>query len=91
MKIITILTLFLLSVSSVFADNHVPTIHTESVTYTVDGQKLIGYLAYDDSISSKRPGVLVVHEWLGINEYAKKRAVDLAKEGYVAFALGYVR
>ncbi len=62
-------------------------IKTESIRYTVDGQELIGYLAYDASSSSPKPGVLVVHEWLGINDYAKKRAVDLAKEGYVAFAL----
>jgi len=62
-------------------------IKTESIRYTVDGQELIGYLAYDASSSVQRPGVLVVHEWLGINEYAKKRAVDLAGEGYVAFAL----
>ena len=62
-------------------------IKTESIRYTVDGQELIGYLAYDAASNSPRPGVLVVHEWLGINDYAKKRAVDLANEGYVAFAL----
>ena len=60
---------------------------TMDVPYEVDGQKLVGYLAYDSSIDSPRPGVLVVHEWRGINAYAKKRAVDLAEEGYVAFAL----
>lgn len=65
------------------ADN----ITTRNISYTVDGQKLVGFLAYDPSISSPQPGVLVVHEWLGINDYAKKRAVDLAKEGYIAFAL----
>jgi dienelactone hydrolase len=62
-------------------------IRTESIRYAVDGQELIGYLAYDASSTASRPGVLVVHEWLGINEYAKQRAVDLATEGYVAFAL----
>ena len=35
----------------------------------------------------KRPGIIVVHEWRGINDFAKKRAVDLAEEGFVAFAL----
>ena len=47
---------------------------------------LEGYLAYDDSIQAKRPGVLVVHEWWGLNVYAKDRARELAKLGYVAFA-----
>jgi dienelactone hydrolase len=62
-------------------------IKTETITYTVDGQKLVGVLAYDASSMDLRPGVIVVHEWLGINDYAKKRATDLAREGYVAFAL----
>lgn len=60
---------------------------TRDISYTVDGQKLVGFLAYDESVNSPQPGVIVVHEWLGINDYAKKRAVDLAKEGFVAFAL----
>lgn len=70
-----------------FAQSASGTIRTESIRYTVDGQELVGYFAYDASSSSPRPGVIVVHEWLGINDYAKKRAVDLASEGYVAFAL----
>ena len=86
-SIFSIVLLFLLFNSAVFAQNSDQNIYTESITYTVDGQKLVGLLAYDKTISSKRPGVLVVHEWQGINAYAKKRAVDLAKEGYVAFAL----
>ena len=70
-----------------FAQSVSGNIRTESIRYTVDGQDLIGYLAYDASSSSPRPGILVVHEWLGLNDYAKQRAVDLAREGYVAFAL----
>ncbi|MBN1499374.1 MAG: dienelactone hydrolase family protein [Spirochaetes bacterium] len=62
-------------------------IFTKSVTYKIDGKNFVGFLAYDKSTAQKRPGVLVVHEWRGINDYAKKRAVDLAKEGFVAFAL----
>ena len=87
MKFLSILSLFLSLGSAVFAVDTDRNIYTESITYTVDGQKLIGLLAYDKSITTRRPGVLVVHEWRGINDYAKKRAVDLAKEGYVAFAL----
>ncbi len=48
---------------------------------------LQGYLAYDDAIDGQRPGVLVAHEWWGLNDYVKKRAEQLAGLGYVAFAL----
>ena len=48
---------------------------------------LKGYLAYNDSIKGKRPGVLVVHEWWGNNDYSRMRADMLAKLGYVAFAV----
>ena len=47
----------------------------------------MGYLAYDDSIEGKRPGVLVVHEWWGLDDYAKRRARQVAGLGYVAFAV----
>jgi dienelactone hydrolase len=59
----------------------------ESVDYEDQGTKLTGYLAYDDSIGEPRPGVLVVHEWWGVNDYAKRRAREIAGLGYVAFAL----
>ncbi len=48
---------------------------------------MTGYYAYDDAIKGKRPGVLVVHEWWGHNDYARKRVRMLAKLGYSAFAL----
>jgi dienelactone hydrolase len=46
-----------------------------------------GYLAYDDAVTGKRPGVLVVHEWWGHNEHARNSARKLAEAGYVALAL----
>ena len=61
-------------------------IHTETVTYKCDDTICEGFLAYDDSQPGKRPGVLVIHEWLGLNDYAKKRAEMMADLGYVAFA-----
>jgi dienelactone hydrolase len=61
-------------------------IRTETVEYRQDGAVLEGYLAYDDSIKGPRPGVLVVHEWWGINDYIKRRTGQLAELGYVAFA-----
>ncbi|HEV3079946.1 MAG TPA: dienelactone hydrolase family protein [Gemmataceae bacterium] len=63
------------------------TVHTEVVEYKHGDTVLEGYLAYDDSSTDKRPGVLVVHEWTGHNPYVRKRAEQLAALGYVAFAL----
>lgn len=62
-------------------------IRTESITYTIGDQEFVGFLAYDAASRELRPGVIVVHEWRGIDDYARRRAVDLANEGYVAFAL----
>jgi len=59
---------------------------TKVVEYEYDGAKLKGYLAYDDAVTGKRPGVLVVHEWWGLDDYARTRAKQLAEMGYVAFA-----
>ena len=59
---------------------------TQTVDYKDGDTVLEGYLAYDDSIKGERPGVLVVHEWMGLGDYEKGRAVQLAKLGYVAFA-----
>jgi dienelactone hydrolase len=62
---------------------------TRDVDYEHNGVKLRGYLAYDDSKvkDGKIPGVLIVHEWWGLNDYVKGRAVQVAQLGYVAFAL----
>ena len=59
----------------------------EEVTYSDGNTTLKGYLAYDDATTAKRPGVLVVHEWWGHNEYARKRARMLAEMGYLALAV----
>jgi dienelactone hydrolase len=59
----------------------------EDVDYKANGVVLKGYLAYDDAIEGERPGVLVVHEWWGHNEYARGRARMLAGMGYTALAV----
>jgi len=64
-----------------------PKIKGQAVEYTVGSTVLKGYLAYDENVTGKRPGVLVVHEWWGQNEYARKRARMLAELGYTALAL----
>ena len=60
---------------------------TETVTYKEAGEEFTSYVSYDSSIKGKRPGILVVHEWWGLDDYPKKRAEMLAKLGYVAFAV----
>jgi dienelactone hydrolase len=73
-----------MAISPVHAD-----IVTKSVTYSQGGTPLVGFLAYDSAATAKGklPGVLVVHEWWGLNDYARHRAVQLANLGYVAFAV----
>jgi dienelactone hydrolase len=61
-------------------------VKTETITYKHGAQEFKGFLAYDSAATGKRPGILVVHEWWGLNDYARKRAEQLARLGYVAFA-----
>lgn len=62
-------------------------VRTERVEYRDGDVELAGHLAWDDAIDGPRPGVLVVHEWWGLNDYARQRVEQLADMGYVAFAL----
>lgn len=64
-------------------------IKTQVIEYAGESEDVVlkGYLAYDDEITEKRPGVLVVHEWWGHNEYARQRARMLAELGYTALAV----
>ena len=62
-------------------------IKTQTIDYEQGGTKLKGFLAWDDSIQGKRPGVIVCPEWWGLNDYAKYRAQKLAELGYVALAV----
>ncbi|MCY7362291.1 MAG: dienelactone hydrolase family protein, partial [Ignavibacteria bacterium] len=60
---------------------------TKEIEYKDGTTILQGYLAYDNSNSDLRPGILIVHQWKGLTDYEKKRAKELAELGYVAFAL----
>ena len=64
-----------------------PMLASEQINYSTDSTNMIGYLTYDEHQEGKRPGILVVHEWWGHNEYARKRADMLAELGYVALAV----
>ena len=59
---------------------------TRQIAYTHDNVALEGMLAYDDETQARRPAILVVHEWWGLNDYVRHRAEKLAAMGYVAFA-----
>src|SRR5687767_11461761 len=67
--------------------NSGPDIKDESVRYGSDTVTFNGYVAYDDNIEGRRPVVLVVHEWWGLNNYVKERAKQLAAMGYLAMAV----
>lgn len=64
-----------------------PEVVGEEIAYQLDTITMKGYIAYDKNKEGKRPGVLVVHEWWGHNDYARKRADMLAELGYVALAV----
>lgn len=94
---ISILVLFIVSCSSpeakpeIEVDTTANEVHVNLnstiVDYATDESKMTGYLVNDNAQQGKKPGVLVVHEWWGHNEYARQRADRLAELGYVAFAV----
>jgi len=67
--------------------NTEPGIKTENVSYSSDTVTMNGFVAYDSSSKTKRPIVLIIHEWWGLNDYTKQRARQIAELGYVAFAV----
>jgi len=74
-----------LGMASVVASE--PQVLGTTVEYNAQGVVMKGYLAYDENVTGRRPGVLVVHEWWGLNDYARKRARMLAELGYTALAV----
>ena len=60
-------------------------IQSKTIEYQQGDTTLEGVLVWDDAVSGPRPGVLVVHQWLGLTDYEKQRAEMLAQLGYVAF------
>ncbi len=61
-------------------------VKTETVEYRQGDTVLQGYLSYDTAVKGKRPAVLIAHDWLGVSDYQKSRAEQLAALGYVALA-----
>jgi dienelactone hydrolase len=62
-------------------------IQTREVSYQAGGLKMKAFMAWDDAVKGARPGVLVVHEFWGLNDYARHRAEMLAELGYTALAV----
>ena len=93
-KLLLILAILILSVGVSGADSSkkkrfkaTAQIKTEAVEYRSGSTVLKGYLAYNPNLKGKQPGVLVVHEWWGHNDYARSRARMLAEMGYTALAV----
>ena len=78
--------LILVAVSCMMVGSAHAAVKTKKLSYKHGDLECIGYLAWDDAVQGPRPGVLVVHEWWGLNDYARKRAEELAKLGYIALA-----
>jgi len=68
-------------------ESEAPKVIGEKVAYIADGVTMEGYIAYDAEFDEERPGIIVVHEWWGHNEYARERAEMLAELGYTALAV----
>lgn len=73
--------------SLILATTAVAGVKTEVVTYTHGDTTLEGFLAWDDAVTGKRPGVLVIHQWMGVTDNERMRAEMLAKLGYIALAV----
>jgi dienelactone hydrolase len=69
-----------------FAISAEAAIKSERIEYKAGATVMEGYVAYDDASTAKRPGVVVVHDWMGLAPITEQRANELAAQGYVAFA-----
>jgi len=76
----------LLTLALLFSLGARAAVRSETIAYRDGDAALEGYLAYDDAAKGTRPGVLVVHDWMGISDETRRRCQMLAAEGFVAFA-----
>lgn len=73
--------------AALFSSRAEAKVKTETIEYKLGDVVMEGYFAYDDAVTTKRPAVIVVHEWFGPNPYSRKRAEQLAELGYLGFAI----
>lgn len=64
-------------------------IKEEVISYSGDGVNMKGYIAYNEHDTAARPGIIVVPEWWGVNDYTKSRARQLAELGYIALVADF--
>jgi dienelactone hydrolase len=83
---LAVLSLATWSLATLLAPMALAGIKSKTVEYKQGDVTLEGYLAWDDAVKGRRPGVLLIHDWMGVGDYAKSRADQLAGLGYVAFA-----
>ncbi len=62
-------------------------IESKNLDYSVAGTTMQGYLSEIPTKSALSPGILIVHDWMGLRDYAKQKSEQLAKMGYVALAV----
>lgn len=62
-------------------------VNGSEVTYSTDSTQMKGYIAFNENTMEKRPGIIIIHEWWGHNDYVRQRADSLAKLGYTAIAI----
>ena len=75
-------------VSGFYAGRHLAGVKGADVDYTVGRSVYQGYLSFPEKpISTPAPGVLIAHQWMGLTDYEKHRADQIAANGYVAFAI----
>jgi dienelactone hydrolase len=79
--------LWLITVLCVWSSAVEAKVQVKPIPYSHGEVSLEGVLGWDDAIEGKRPGILVIHEWWGLNEYARTRVEQLAALGYVALAV----
>jgi len=89
MRTATLIAALLMLAAPALAQRQGPAPVTRTVEYTHNGQTLKGYLAMPGGVTTAvlKPGILVVPEWWGLNEFAKTQAENLARQGYIAFAV----
>ncbi len=83
----SLLRIFAIVASMALSQSLFAEVVTVELNYRQGDTEMHGMLAYDDASQEARPGILVVHEWWGQNEYPRERARQLAALGYTALAV----
>lgn len=83
-----LISIIMFGITSIVKSASLPSkIKEETISYSVNGVTYKGFIAYDDNIKGKRPAILIVPEWWGLNDYPRMRARKLAELGYFSLAV----